>query len=145
MRRSYKFLALPWQEKRLYLSATLWLLAAKAGLYLLSFEHLQHLVTRLGEPNGRRATVQDMQMIVLAIQRIGRFLSPLQINCLPQALVGYMMLHRRGFAGIEIKIGVCKDFQQKLAAHAWLEYEGRVLIGDLHNLEEFRPFSSVSL
>jgi Transglutaminase-like superfamily len=140
----YKFMALPWRGKWLYLNAALWLLAVKAELYLLPFDRLRQWMARFDEPDGKPADMEEMRAIIQAIERIGQWLAPLRINCLPQALVGHRLLGRKGF-DVQLKIGVFKDYHGKLAAHAWLEYEGRVILGDLGNLGQFTSFPTLEV
>jgi hypothetical protein len=136
-----KFLALPWREKGLYLNTAFWLLAVKAGLYLLPFERLRGWLARFDEP-PKPADREEMRAIIQAIERIGQWLAPLRINCLPQALVGHRLLGRKGF-NVQLKIGVLKHPGDQLAAHAWLEHEGRVILGDLRGLDQFAAFPAL--
>ena len=142
MNKLRKFLALPWREKGLYLNTAFWLLAVKAGLYLLPFERLRGWLARFDEPAGKPAEMEEMRTIIQAIERIGQWLAPLRINCLPQALVGHRLLGRKGF-DVQLKIGVLKNRGDQLAAHAWLEYQGRVVLGDLRGLEQFAAFPAL--
>ena len=133
-----KFVALPGQEQRLYCSATFWLLSVKAGLYLLPFSRINGWLTRLAHLNTQPAQGRKPQTVVRAIERISRALPRWRITCLPQAMVGYLLLRRQGF-DVCLKIGVCKDATEQLTAHAWLEYQGRVLLGDLDEINQFIP------
>jgi hypothetical protein len=139
----YKFMALPWQGQWLYLNTALWLLAVKAGLYLLPFDRLRQWMARFDEPACQPADMEEMRAIIEAIERIGQVLAPLRINCLPQALVGHRLLGRKGF-DVQLKIGVLKNRGDRLAAHAWLEYQGQVMLGDLRNLGQFTSFPSLN-
>ena len=140
----YKFAALPWRRKWLYLNAAFWLLVVKAGLCLLPFERLRGWLSRCDDMSGKLADIQEMLLIVDAIGRIGRLLAPLRINCLPQALVGYKLLRQKKF-DVKLKIGVMKNPGDQLVAHAWLEYQGQVMLGDLQYLGRFSPFPSLRL
>lgn len=144
MSKLCKFMALQRQEKWLYLSVALWLLVVKTGLYLLPFDRLRGWVVGFGQSNGKLTNAQEMQTIIQAIERISQFLSSSRINCLPQALVGYMLLRREGF-DVQLKIGVLKTPSDQLVAHAWLEYQGQVILGNLQCLGQFAPFSSLKL
>ena len=144
MIKLYKFMVLPWRGKWLYLNTALWLLAVKAGLYLLPFDRLRQWMARFDEPAGKPAEMEEMRAIIEAIERIGQVLAPLRINCLPQALVGHRLLGRKGF-DVQLKIGVLKNRGDRLAAHAWLEYQGQVMLGDLRNLEQFTSFPSLNV
>jgi len=137
-----RFLALPWREKALYMNTAIWLIAVKVGLYLLPFERLRGWMARFDELAGKPAEMEEMRAIIEAIERIAQVLAPLQINCLPQALVGHRLLSRKGF-NVELKIGVLKHPGDQLVAHAWLEYQERVILGDLRGLEQFAAFPAL--
>lgn len=137
-----QFIALSRQEKWLYWSAALWLVGVKAGLALIPFGRLTSGLERLGEPAGRVPDPRELRAIIRAIERVSRWLSCWRINCLPQALAAHTLLRRRGFRGVELKMGVCKGPLNTLAAHAWLECGGQVLLGDGRDLKLFTPFSA---
>lgn len=137
-------MALPWREKWLYAGIACCLIAVKVGLYLLPFERLHGWVARCGQSCREPTKVDEVHVIVQAIERVARFLSLLWINCLPQALIGHMLLHRKGF-DVQLKIGVRKNPDDRLAAHAWLEYRGRVVLGDLCDLRQFVVFPSLDV
>jgi Transglutaminase-like superfamily len=56
-------------------------------------------------------------------------------SCLTQALAGWIMLTRHG-ATSRVKIGVASPEQRGFMAHAWLECDGQVILGDI-GLEPF--------
>ena len=140
----YKFLGLPRHEKWLYLNTAIWLLGVKAGLCILPFYRLCGWLNRNDDLNGRLADIQEILLIVQAIERISQLLAPLRMNCLPQALVGYKLLRQKKF-DVKLKIGVMKNLGDHLVAHAWLEYQGEVILGNLQCLGQFAPFSSLRL
>ena len=49
-------------------------------------------------------------------------------SCLTQAVSGAILMRLSGQA-VDIKIGVGRDESQKLIAHAWLEKNGKVILG----------------
>lgn len=51
-------------------------------------------------------------------------------TCLPQALAAESLLTRGGIAA-DLQIGVMKTPAGKLLAHAWVESDGRIIVGDL--------------
>ncbi len=65
--------------------------------------------------------------VVWAVEAVGRRV-PVFRNCLVQALVAWAMLRRRGFRP-QIQIGVAQGEAGQILAHAWLELEGRVILG----------------
>lgn len=144
MSKLYKFLVLPRHEKWLYLNTAIWLLGVKVGLCILPFYRLCGWLNRNDHLNGRQADVQEIFLILQAIERISQLLAPLRMNCLPQALVGYKLLRQNKF-DVKLKIGVMKNPGGHLVAHAWLEYQGEVILGNLQCLGQFVPFSSLKL
>ncbi|HMQ97073.1 MAG TPA: lasso peptide biosynthesis B2 protein [Candidatus Nanoperiomorbaceae bacterium] len=132
-------MTLPWRGKWLYCNTALWLIAVKAGLCLLPFDRLLGWITAADKPTGQPVAMKDLREITEAIERLGRFLALLQINCLPQALVGQKLLRHKGF-DVQLKIGVLKNRGDRLSAHAWIEYQGQVILGDLRGLGQFTVF-----
>lgn len=58
----------------------------------------------------------------------------LRASCLTQALAGWIMLTRHG-AVSRIRIGVTSH-QEEFKAHAWLEAGGRVILGDMDDMQD---------
>lgn len=135
----FKLLSLPWREQRLHVSVALWMLGVKLALYLLPFRQVRRWVHsgRLSIPE--QSTSEEVLRIVRAVERIGRALGRLGTHCLPQALVACRLLRGSGY-DVCLKIGVRKDPHGRLAAHAWVEYEGRVILGDLRSPDRFSSF-----
>jgi hypothetical protein len=119
-------------------------MAMKVGLYLLPFNRLRTWMAHSSQPDGKPQDINDLYTIILAIERISQFLAPLRINCLPQALVGHRLLRQKGF-NVQLKIGVLKNYDDQLTAHAWLEVQGQVVLGAIINLDRFRVFSSLEV
>ncbi len=64
---------------------------------------------------------------------------PMHTTCLVRALAGHAMSRRRGWSS-ELRIGVLPqrlDDATPLRSHAWIEHEGRVLIGDVDDLHDY--------
>jgi ABC-type molybdenum transport system ATPase subunit/photorepair protein PhrA len=57
-----------------------------------------------------------------------------------RGLAGEVLLIRAGYSA-QVRIGVAKDPAGKLEAHAWVESDGRVVIGD-HDLHRFTTLGS---
>ena len=138
----HKFMALSRRGKWLHCNTALWLITVKAGLHLLPFDWLRGWVVPPGKPSSGPVAIEEAREITETIERLGRFLAPLQINCLSQALVGQKLLRRKGF-DVQLRIGVLKNRDDLLAAHAWLEYQGQAILGDLHGLGQFTVLPSL--
>jgi len=75
----------------------------------------------------RTARTDYQQRVVRAVRAVARRMLG-DRPCLSQALAVQWFLGRAGWE-TELHIGVVKQTDQGLAAHAWLEGEGEVLIG----------------
>ncbi len=97
--------------------------------------------------SGKRYPERRMHLIayetemVWAIERVGRFLVGKK-PCLPQALALQWFLRRKGIV-THLHMGVKKDDATGIAAHAWLEKNGRVLIGGPESPADFERLQTV--
>jgi hypothetical protein len=69
---------------------------------------------------------------------------PGHVKCLARALTTKTLMKQHGYTA-ELRIGVMRSQAGQLEAHAWIEYQGEVIIGQLHNLVEFTPLPSLRL
>lgn len=100
-----------------------WLLtAAWIGLRWLSFDRLDRLLAR--PPRAGRSPATEPDRLARLVDLAAR-IHPLSPTCLPRALALRRLLAGRGLAA-ELRIGVRRD-ADGLAAHAWLEHDGRVI------------------
>lgn len=72
-----------------------------------------------------RITPAEVEEVTLAVTRAARRVP--RSTCLAQALVGWWMLKRRAGASV-VRMGVTRE-RGILSAHAWLERDGRILLG----------------
>lgn len=59
-------------------------------------------------------------------------------TCLERALAAQLLFGRRGYAS-SLQIGVAKN--DHVQAHAWVEYDGDVVVGDCPELEQYEVLS----
>ena len=128
MRSLRKLLALTRHERRLLLRAALLLAVVRLALGRLPFTTLSRLVVGR-QPTGPAAPsdawlAEDVIWAVTAISRR----APGWTTCLTQALTVQAMLARRGLAS-RLHVGVVRGAQGQLEGHAWVERDGRILIG----------------
>jgi hypothetical protein len=136
----------------LVLEAALLLSAARLGLWLLPFR----VVSRLLDKATRRrvAVAAPARRIAWAIGAAARYIPA--VTCLAQALAARAMLARHGHAA-QLRIGVARAASQPsagrmsldsqfsilnaqfsiLEAHAWVECDGAVLVGNLADLARY--------
>lgn len=133
-----RYTALDRPHRRLLLEAA-WLVGgAWAGLRLFRFSVLRRLAHHCAEssPAANPAPGTEIDQVRWAIAAIARRFPP--ATCLVQAVAGDILLRRRGLAS-ELHIGVRTPGKggAHIEAHAWLECNGVVAIGDLENLADF--------
>lgn len=78
------------------------------------------------EFSEHRPADAELVSIRKALQRARRF-NPWKNQCLVMSLSGKSMLNRRKIAS-ELHLGLKKDENGRLVAHAWLEVQGFILI-----------------
>jgi Transglutaminase-like superfamily len=138
-RRLYNFFHLPRQKRRLFLKAFFWLTLVRLGLRFLSFQQLCKQMRsrrRILRDENRSAKV-SLRQIIWAVQASGKY-TPGGAKCLAKALTTQKLMLSHGYVP-ELKIGVGKSSAGEFEAHAWIEYEGQVVMGALDNLAQFKP------
>lgn len=119
---------LPPAERRLLVKASVLLVAARFGLWLLPFALVRRLSgglvrTPIRVWDGERHPGK----VVWAVEAAGRRL-PRVSTCLTLALASQVLLARRGYPAL-VRIGVAGDGKSRLEAHAWVESGGEVVVG----------------
>jgi hypothetical protein len=140
--QAYVFVHLAGKERLLVLEALAVVVAVRMGLWLLPFQKLRVLVTEVGQRpiRSHRSNSLPIDRIAWAVRATSQYVP--QATCLTQALSGQVLLARRGHP-TRLRIGVAKKSQEGLGAHAWLECEGRIVLGDHGSLAVYTPFPSL--
>ena len=102
-----------------------------------SWEWMTDHVAASRVPAGKaRPSVQD---VAWAVRRASSVVPG--ATCLTQALAAHLLLARRGYAS-RLRIGVARESDEKLRAHAWLESDGIIVLGG-SSVEAFTVLQSV--
>jgi Transglutaminase-like superfamily len=123
-------------DRHLLIEAVVLVAAIRLGLWLLPFRSVRTLVERLGAwewgaaPEGDSASIKR---IAWAVTRASRYLPA--ATCLTQALAAQVLLRRRGLAA-KLHLGVGRDEDERFVAHAWVESQGRIVVGG-SNLDRY--------
>jgi hypothetical protein len=115
-------------EKATLVEAIVLLAVAKVGLLWVRFSRLRRrfeISTRKQVRSGDGD--KGAYLVAKSINRAGRRILG-DSSCLPQALAGVWMLRRRGYPA-ELKFGVRKADSDQFVAHAWVEYDHKIVIG----------------
>lgn len=127
------------------LSALVTLISATRVLLFLLPLQLVVQILRRGAACGRRnitVSSRRRRRFSWAVRAVGKRLLP-ERPCLTQALVLQSLLRWYGDNSSELCIGVDKDGSGGLIAHAWVEYNGKILIGGASPRKKFQELLSV--
>ncbi len=94
-----------------------------------------------GFPGPSEADSTIDSRLVWAVSKASRVIRT-DKPCLAQAMALQHMLHKHGRPA-ELVIGVAKNDDETLKAHAWVEQEGRVLIGGQSSPRRYTRLSSL--
>jgi hypothetical protein len=137
MARLAKFLKLTPPRRILLLRAGLTLTLVKLALLMLPFATARRLV---GKFTRRRRFPSEASLapghLVWSVEAVSRVM-PCMYNCLVRALAAELMLARAGYP-CQLKFGAARSAGGQFMAHAWLEAEGGVVIGE-YELGRYTP------
>lgn len=129
-----KFMALPASDRALLFKSLVPLVAMRVGLWTMPYTKVRHVADWMAGAGASSVRGDDArakpsrERIGWAVATVSR-LVPDGINCLMRAMATEIMLKRFGYESI-LKFGVVKPREGQLEAHAWLESDGVVVIGE---------------
>ena len=138
MKNPLRFLFWPHPKKKLLLQALFWVAFIRLGLCIFQFRRLNKW---LGGSKSEDVRESDWKIIreIAEFVRLGSRFVP-QATCLTQALAARTLLRRMGQNSL-LKIGVDKDTDFKLVAHAWIEIDGKIIIGKVPDIRRYAIMS----
>jgi Transglutaminase-like superfamily len=136
--RPVQFLRLSAADRNLWIRVVLVIWAIRLMLWLLPFRKVRELLTRLSRTStDSRADQASVARVVWAVRTASRYIPA--ATCLTQALATKLLLGRLGHHPT-LRIGVARGKSGELQAHAWVEIEGKVVIGGAQaSLKQFTP------
>lgn len=136
MKHLRRFARLRTSEQWLLIKAALLLEAFKLSIHLLPFRVLRSLADGAERipVRVRHADQFSAESIGWVVETMSRHM-PGEKTCLTQALTTQVLLSRRGHPAL-LHIGVVKKELGEFQAHAWVECEGKIVIGG-HELERY--------
>jgi hypothetical protein len=123
VRRLRRFVGLPGEERILLIQA-FWSVAL--WRFKLSFSPSGVIRRPVREPRHTVGIAPPIDKIVWAVETAARYVP--NATCLTQSLALQSLLLRFGHRS-SIHIGVAKGSDEGFAAHAWVEFDGRILLG----------------
>lgn len=143
MQSLHRYCALGAADQSLVLEAAMLLVAARLGIIALRFSALRRALgrgVRMMGSSPARTPALPVARVGWAIAAAARRL-PFRSTCLLESLAADAMLRRRGYAS-EIRFGVRPPSGGQLAAHAWVEHEGAVVFGAVHEQPGYSVLST---
>jgi hypothetical protein len=139
MGRVRGFASMRLDDRRRLLVALPVVAVVRTALWVLPFGTLRSAIERLVRSRSpKEASPDASDRIAWSVGSAARVVP--RATCLTQALAGELLLRRAGYPA-EVRIGVAKSSTGKLEAHAWVESDGRIVIGD-HDLHRFTTLGS---
>lgn len=142
MKQILKFLNLTEQDRQLLLKSFILLGLIRLGLWLLPFGTLRQCLNNRLQlfSQSPKITFTELDKVSWAIDVSSRYWFG-EVKCLAKALTTQILMSSYGYCP-QLQIGVAKSKQGNLEAHAWVENEGKVVVGHLPNLSHFIPLTS---
>jgi Transglutaminase-like superfamily len=140
--RLFKFFRFGAGDRQLLVMSLILLAAMRLGLWLMPFRTLLKLLAKISQPSDRLQVTNPVSVrkIAWAVNAVSRYMPG--VKCLARALTTQVLMNRYGHSS-ELRIGVAKGETGILEAHAWIEYQGLVVIGNLTDLSRFMPLPSL--
>jgi len=141
-----KFLALSQRDRTLLLSTFLLLAGIKLGLRLLPFQTLRKLLSSFSQPCKVQTQPNNLDPDrlnrLLAVVHLSSRYMPGGAKCLARALTTQVLASRNGYAPT-LRIGIARDPNGQLEAHAWVEIQSQIVIGHISDLGRFTPLPAL--
>ncbi|AFY60308.1 lasso peptide biosynthesis B2 protein [Synechococcus sp. PCC 6312] len=125
-------------HRLLVVQAGVLVLGFRLGLWFLPFARLRRFPDFLSQRLHKSVPLQSIPLkkLIWSIKITARRIP--KATCLTQALAAQTLLQTYGYEA-RLCVGVMLDEQKKLAAHAWITHQQAVVIGQLPNLDCFKP------
>ena len=136
MRALYEFVRLS-REKRVLLMKALWLvISVRFALWFLPFRVVRNAIEKFAQTSVKflDREADSVESVVWAVTVASRRVPA--ASCLTQALATQVLLRRRSYPA-ELRIGVAPGERGEIAAHAWIELDGRIIIGGSDSARRF--------
>jgi Transglutaminase-like superfamily len=142
MKHLHKLFSLQASDRHLLIKTFILLGAIRLGLWLLKFRTLLKLLAEISSQNEELQVAKQVSAgkIVWAVNAVSRYMPG--VKCLARALTAEIMMKSYGYSP-QLRIGVAKGEKGNLQAHAWIEYQGKVAIGNLPDLSRYIPLPSL--
>lgn len=129
MKIIYKLVQLQRLDKIILIKAIFLTWLVRIILWIFPFSVLRKLISNISKKKRKLNSI-SLEKLVWALNVASKY-SP-KSTCLTRSIAGYILFLTHGYQ-TEIKIGVCKNDKGNIEAHAWLENNENVVIGESKN------------
>lgn len=117
----------------------------RLGLWLIPLRVLREVIAKItsNAPTTTRCQPLDFNSVkrmASSVRRVSHYVPA--ASCLTQALSTQVLLGRRGQAS-SLRIGVTRGAEGELKAHAWLESNGEIIIGQVKDPLKYAVLNSL--
>lgn len=139
-----KIFSLNSSKRQLLISTFVLLILVNLGLSMLSFKKLHKLLLLISKPQAKyqKQAQISLEDIIWAVN-VSTFYIPGGAKCLSRALTSSVFMSRCCYIS-SLYIGVAKSQSGELKAHAWVESQGKVVVGNLPELDDYKQLLSLS-
>jgi hypothetical protein len=128
MNKINSFFKISYYRKRLFLQSMILLIIIRFFFTLFSFSHIQIISKRFSKKNNNHKDTPKIRDILWSIKLASDYVPG--STCLIQAITAQILLSRYNHLS-KIKIGVMKS--DNFEAHAWLEIDDKIVLGESEN------------
>ena len=129
-----KFFRLKNRQKILFMETLLLLTMLRILLQFLPYKQVSDLINKLNFKSNNEIPLAVVRQAILSVSKHVSFAR----NCFIKAIAGNILLKKYGHS-TTMHIGAFKE-EDKLKAHAWLEINGKVILGRTEDLNSYVPF-----
>lgn len=132
---------MPYQKKKLLSQSLIAVIVIRLSLWIFPFKTLNQWLCSFAstKSDGQKIEWDDVGRVTSSIEACSRYVP--YASCLTQALAARTLLALRG-QNSELKIGVDRDKDGRFMAHAWVEIDGKIIIGKLPHHNSFNVLRS---
>lgn len=144
MRRIQKFFSLPARDRLLLVKSAFIVTAVRLGLWLLPLQTLCRMLAKI-TPSGTNChnkTQDVINSVGWAVTTSSQYVPG--ATCLTQALATKVLLRQSGQES-RLRIGIARSKEGRLEAHAWVESEESIVIGNVKDLSRYTSLGLLPL
>lgn len=144
MKDLFRFFRLPGREKIIVAKVFCTVLRVRLCLWFFPKRSVRRWLPTVENDhiNGKAVDWFEVRRMVERVEHCSRYIP--KATCLTQALSAFLLLRNAGQLS-NVKIGVEKDQAGRLAAHAWVEVEGKIVLGRVPRLDRFTVLGSATM